>query len=157
MPVERAEEIACRAHGDSVDRLGLPDIEHVRQVAESVSANARAVGWLHDTVEDTAVTLKQLEAAGLSPDEVDAIRLLTRDKERDATYMDGIRRIADAPGLGGWIARQVKYADNHDNRHRQAPPEMAGMRSRGGRYDRAHRIIAAAMAARGEQPPVIDP
>lgn len=52
--VERAKELAHRAHAGQVDKAGRPYIEHVARVAAAVSDDpeAEAVAWLHDVVED---------------------------------------------------------------------------------------------------------
>ena len=52
--VERAKELAYRAHAGQVDKAGRPYIEHVARVAAAVSDDpeAEAVAWLHDVLED---------------------------------------------------------------------------------------------------------
>lgn len=52
--VERAKELAHRAHAGQVDKAGRPYIEHVARVASAVSDDpfAEAVAWLHDIEED---------------------------------------------------------------------------------------------------------
>lgn len=53
--VERAKEIAHRAHAGQFDKAGLPYIEHVSRVAASVSddPDAETVAWLHDVIKNT--------------------------------------------------------------------------------------------------------
>ena len=85
--------------------------------------------------------------------DMQAVRLLTRVRD-DGPYIGHyIAAIADADGPAGAIARQVKWADLHDNTTRPAPAHMLDMRRPGGRYDRAKRRIAEAMDARGEPRP----
>lgn len=52
--VERAKELAHRAHVGQVDKAGRPYIEHVARVAAAVAddPDAEAVAWLHDVWED---------------------------------------------------------------------------------------------------------
>lgn len=52
--VERAKDLAYRAHAGQVDKAGRPYIEHVARVAAAVRGDddAEAVEWLHDVVED---------------------------------------------------------------------------------------------------------
>lgn len=54
--VQRAKDLAHRAHAGQVDKAGKPYIEHVARVAGAVSDDpfAEAVAWLHDVIEDTA-------------------------------------------------------------------------------------------------------
>jgi (p)ppGpp synthase/HD superfamily hydrolase len=55
-----AETIAREAHAGQTDQAGAPYIEHVARVAGSLDHfSDRAVGWLHDVVEDTAWTREQ--------------------------------------------------------------------------------------------------
>lgn len=48
--VERAKDLAHRAHAGQVDKAGRPYIEHVARVAAAVSDDpeAEVVAWLHD-------------------------------------------------------------------------------------------------------------
>lgn len=52
--VERAKELAHRAHAGQVDKAGRPYIEHVARVTAAVADDpeAEAVAWLHDMLED---------------------------------------------------------------------------------------------------------
>ena len=108
-----ARRIATAAHEGQTDKLGAPYIQHPERVAARVAATtddaaAIAAAWLHDVVEDSDVTLNDLAAAGIAPDAVRAVDLLTRRGDVDAaTYYDRIR--ADR------VARQVKLADLADN------------------------------------------
>jgi hypothetical protein len=150
MDAVEAEVLARRVHGHRLDRLGLPEIEHVRRVAAAVPAFARVVAWLHDTVEDELVSFSELSAQGLSPVDAAALRLVTR-VAADGTYMDYVRAIAAADGEAGVVARQVKFYDLCDNMSRQAPAEMLEMRRPDGRYGRARRIIETALRERNER------
>lgn len=55
--VERAKDLAYRAHDGQVDKAGRPYIEHVARVAAAVSDDpeAEAVAWLHDVLEDCSL------------------------------------------------------------------------------------------------------
>jgi hypothetical protein len=74
---------------------------------------ARSVGWLHDVVKRSRVDESVLLAAGASPDECLALRLLSRDEgaRSDDEYLARVRVIALSPGVSGRIARAVKRAD----------------------------------------------
>jgi len=113
---ERAWELARVAHADQVDKDGAPYIDHVRRVVEKVRglapeemmADAVVVAILHDVVEDSAVTVSALSAAGFGDAVVRAVDSVSR---RDGEpYMDLIER-ATADPVGRW----VKLADNLDN------------------------------------------
>ena len=142
-----ARAIAERAHAGVTDIHGVPYIEHVRRVAETVPADCAALAWLHDTVEDTDVTPEELRAQGASETLLAALALLTRPETGDEPYLDYVRRVAGAEGEAGRLARQVKRADLRDNLGRPASPEKAHLRER---YLAAVALIEDSIVARGE-------
>ena len=52
--VQRAKDLAHRAHAGQVDKAGRPYIEHVARVAAACVDDcvAEAVAWVHDVLED---------------------------------------------------------------------------------------------------------
>ncbi|MBQ1280880.1 MAG: HD domain-containing protein [Oscillospiraceae bacterium] len=100
----RAMAIAYAAHHGQVDKAGMPYIFHPMHLAEQMSDEySTCAALLHDTVEDTDVTIGDLEAE--FPREVtEAIRLLTHEKGTD--YLEYVRSIKGNP-----IALAVKLAD----------------------------------------------
>ena len=103
----KAMKIAYQLHHGQVDKAGVPYIYHPIHLAEQMEDEYTiCTALLHDTVEDTEMTLTQL--ADLFPKEiVDAVSLLTHD---DTDYMTYIHRIRNNP-----IARAVKLADLRHN------------------------------------------
>ena len=99
-----AMRIAYKAHHGQLDYNGIPYIFHPIHLAESMDDEISCcVALLHDTVEDTTVTLEDLKA--IFPTEVtDAVALLTHNDDTD--YFEYVRTIKDNP-----IARKVKLAD----------------------------------------------
>jgi (p)ppGpp synthase/HD superfamily hydrolase len=69
---------------------------------------ARIVAVLHDSLEDTSVTLADLQAAGYSDEICEAVDCLTR--RPGEPYDSMIARVAANP-----LARRVKLADLEDN------------------------------------------
>ncbi|OKH88168.1 HD domain-containing protein [Thalassospira sp. TSL5-1] len=62
--IKQARDWARRFHAGQVDKLGRDYIDHVADVAKRASVHGREaeiVAWLHDIVEDTPVTLAQIE------------------------------------------------------------------------------------------------
>lgn len=59
----RRRSIIAAAHRGQVDKAGQPYITHPARVAARVAGdeNAVAAAWLHDVVEDTGLTLADLE------------------------------------------------------------------------------------------------
>ena len=107
--LERAIEIAARAHAGQVDKAGQAYILHpLRVMLRMKSAHERMAAVLHDVVEDTPVSLQQLVAEGFAPEVIAAVEALT--KRPGESRMDAARRAAADP-----VARQVKLADNAEN------------------------------------------
>ena len=86
--LKRAEEIATIAHAGLFDKGGTPYIEHPRRVAARMDTAARKiVAWLHDVVEDTTWSLKDLKKEGFPNEIIKAVDAITRrDGERNADY-----------------------------------------------------------------------
>ncbi len=116
MDPDRAHTLAERLHDGQLDRDGTLLLDHIRRVATAVPHDARAVAWLHEALEHSAISEHALLAAGLSDDQLRSIRLLTRvtDSSSDTTYLAHIGRIAQADGPGAQLAKTVKRADLAD-------------------------------------------
>jgi guanosine-3',5'-bis(diphosphate) 3'-pyrophosphohydrolase len=107
-----AERLARSAHLGQVEKLtGRAYAEHLVRVAALVEGDeAKAVAWLHDTLEDTALTVEDLRAAGLPESVIRAVLILTHD--RLDTYAEYIRCVAEE---GNALALAVKLADLRDH------------------------------------------
>ena len=76
----KAMIIAYEAHKNQVDKSGVPYIYHPIHVAEQMDTeNECIIALLHDVVEDTNVTFKQLEEV-FSKEIIDILKLLTREE-----------------------------------------------------------------------------
>lgn len=111
-PMNRAIALAAVAHDGQKRRSGESYIWHPIRVAQlGFNNNERIVGFLHDIVEDTDVTLENLAELKFSEEVIDAVALLTRhDDGSDAEYETYIRRIARNK-----LATEVKINDLSDN------------------------------------------
>ena len=106
-----------QAHGDQLYGK-LPYWTHPRAVAltgkrifgSKFSSDAVKVAFLHDVVEDTNTTLADLSKLDFSPEVIEAVGLLT--KNRALTYAQNIEQIINS---GNLLAMMVKYADNYEN------------------------------------------
>jgi len=107
--LEKAIEIAARAHAGQVDKGGAPYILHPLRLMLSVAGpEERMAAVLHDVVEDTPITPDDLRREGFSEMVVSAVIALSNQKGE--TRMDAARRLAPNP-----VARAVKLADLRDN------------------------------------------
>ena len=119
---EIAHTIASQNHVGQRNRFGDPVIDHVERVVAAVPADARTTALLHDLLELCPTARWQLRRKGLTRTEQEALELLTHAPGEP--YEVYIRRIADAPGPAGRLARIVKLADLEDNlAHPSIPPE----------------------------------
>lgn len=100
----RAMQIACEVHAGQVDKCGTPYVFHPYHLAEQMPDEITAcVALLHDVVEDTPITLDELERE--FPLEVtEPLRLLAPDPA--VPYRDYIDALVVDP-----VARTVKRAD----------------------------------------------
>lgn len=110
--VALAKGIAFIAHRGKLDRSGAPYIDHPGRIAERFDPVTHpveaAAAWLHDVLEDTSITAEELFEAGIRPEVIEVVRLLTRTPEVAADeYYARIR--------GHETARRVKLADIDDN------------------------------------------
>lgn len=108
--LEKAIEIAAAAHSGQLDKGGSPYILHPLKVMFRVSSEEeRITAVLHDVIEDTEVSLTDLEDEGFSPSILEALDALT--KRNNESRMDAAKRAAKNP-----LALSVKLADNAENR-----------------------------------------
>lgn len=104
----KAMIIAYEAHKNQVDKSGVPYIYHPIHVAEQMDTeNECIIALLHDVVEDTNVTFKQLGEV-FSKEIIDILKLLTKKKEID--YYEYINKIKENA-----VARKAKIADIKHN------------------------------------------
>ena len=118
--VALALKMAVEAHEGQTDKLGVPYIFHVINVWQAIcrieglenKADYETVALLHDIVEDTDVTLNEIDArfgSGIAQ----AVAAMT--KQKNERYADYLVRVKADP-----VARIVKLADSQDN-YRRVP------------------------------------
>ena len=106
--IEAARLLAIHQHQGQVDKAGMPYILHPTRVVERMKTpEEKVVGWLHDTVEDTGLSLSDIEQQfGFETAEaVDAIS--RREDEPWEIYLQRVKRNP--------VARSVKISDLIDN------------------------------------------
>jgi (p)ppGpp synthase/HD superfamily hydrolase len=88
--LEKAIELAARAHAGQLDKDGFPYILHPLRVMLAVEEGAaRIVGVLHDTIEDTSLTEDDLRREGFGEEVLAALRLVTHGKDTNPTRSPG--------------------------------------------------------------------
>jgi hypothetical protein len=152
METGRARALAKRLHARDCEEAGASVLRHLARVAKRTPAEARAVAWLHEALERTSVSERELLETGLTTDELRALRLLRRtaDSRSDRDYLAHIDLIARAAGRSGRLARMVKIADLEDRRRHPrvrddgwSPPYARGLRLLQDAMDKWHGAVSA--------------
>jgi len=115
LTVSEVEAIARAAHEGQTDKAGRPYAEHLQAVAEGVrvrggDAEQIAAAWLHDAVEDHALTEAWLAAAALS-DRTKAV-VLAVTKRAGETPEAYAARVLATPGA--LLVKEADLAHNAD-------------------------------------------
>lgn len=109
-----AFELASRVHRHQKDKAGRPYILHPVQVMLNLGLEAddeqRAIAILHDVVEDSDITLIELHRRGYSQRVLDALSLLTHDK--NVSYDVYVRAIGT--NLDATIVKRGDLRHNSD-------------------------------------------
>lgn len=119
---ERALDIAAFAHGAQVDKSGAPYLTHLVSVARlargiaeeydyNLSEEEEAAALLHDSVEDTDLTVGDLLALGVPPRTASLVQVLTRVPSRE-THRAYVQRIADTDDVGLMVVKCADAAHN---------------------------------------------
>lgn len=111
--LDKAIEIAARAHRGQCDKNGAPYILHPLRIMNRMpSLETMIIAVLHDVVEDSAYTLDDLRREGFDETIVAGVDCLTRRSREE--YEDYIERVKQNP-----LAVQVKLGDLEDNMNLQ--------------------------------------
>lgn len=117
--LETALAFALDVHQGQRDRAGQPYILHpLHLMSQMDTEDERLVALLHDTIEDSDRTLADLQALGLPAHVLEAIALLTHDKQA-MSYEDYVARLQPNS-----LARKVKLADLRHNMDLRRLPQI---------------------------------
>lgn len=134
--LEKAIEIAVEAHRGQIDKAGKIYILHpMRVMLRGRNETEMIIGILHDTVEDTPVTLDMLQVEGFSKEVLDAIACITKTEGEE--YGHFIDRVMTNP-----LATQVKLYDIEDNLNRDRIPYPTKKdEARFAKYEKYHKVL----------------
>ncbi|MFD7938607.1 HD domain-containing protein [Streptomyces sp. NPDC059755] len=115
LSLSEVESLARAAHQGQTDKAGRPYAEHLQAVAEGVRARGGdadqiAAAWLHDAVEDDALSETWLDEAALS-DRTKAV-VLAVTKRAGETPEAYAGRILATPGA--LLVKEADLAHNAD-------------------------------------------
>lgn len=109
--MEKALEIAMKAHDGQEDKAERPYIEHPMTVAEKMETeDEKIVALLHDVVEDSDISIGYLRKEGFSEEILSAVDSITKRKSEGEEYPEYIERLKKNP-----LAVRVKLADLDHN------------------------------------------
>ncbi|MFD7560736.1 MULTISPECIES: HD domain-containing protein [unclassified Streptomyces] len=109
------EALARSAHEGQTDKAGRPYAEHLAAVAEGVrlrggSPEQQAAAWLHDSIEDEALSLTWLDSADLPQAVKDMVLAVT--KRPGEPVEEYTARILATPGA--LLVKEADLAHNAD-------------------------------------------
>ena len=109
------EAVARAAHASQTDKAGRPYTEHLSAVAEGVRARGGdeeliAAAWLHDAVEDDALSERWLEQAALTRRTKDIVLAVTKLPGEPAEAYAA--RVLATPGA--LLVKEADLAHNAD-------------------------------------------
>ncbi|MHC0433047.1 HD domain-containing protein [Streptomyces sp. O3] len=149
LTVAEVEAIARAAHAGQTDKAGRPYAEHLAAVADGVRARGGspeqvAAAWLHDALEDGALSEEWLAAAALAQRTKDVVRALTkRSGEEPRAYA---RRILATPGA--LLVKEADLAHNADPARLAALSDEATRERLTRKYAAMRRYLGLADGAR---------
>ena len=112
--LQETVDLCVKAHQNQKDKIGVDYFHHPISVADLLPSWVPKFEFqaalLHDVVEDTSYTLKDLEDLGYVKETLDIIELLTDNS--NANYYKYIESIIQSGNIG---ALRVKLADNIHN------------------------------------------
>ena len=108
--LDKAIQIAVKAHKKQTDKFGAPYILHpMRVMAMGKTDDERIVGILHDVVEDSKISFDDLRKDGFTDRILAALNCVTKTSE-DEDYDEFVSRT-----MTNELAMRVKLNDLTDN------------------------------------------
>jgi len=108
LSIEKALEVAKRAHRGQKDKAGVDYILHPLAVAGMLETEKeKTIALLHDVVEDSNITLDDLKSMGFDDDVIQAVKVLTKDGSEYSEYLQRVKI--------NTLTRTVKIADLSHN------------------------------------------
>ena len=109
--LELAKFVSENSHKNQIDKAGIDYFAgYIQAVVNGVTTNKeKIVAYLHDTVEDTPLTIERIKE--LFGEEIgEAVFAITKSKDGSLSYDDYIERVKANP-----LARAVKISDLKHN------------------------------------------
>ncbi len=145
----RAEAIAVIAHSQHTDQVGEPTINHAARVAGRFDPLTHpiehAAGWLHDVLENSDISARDMLDAGVHPSVVKVVAVITRHgfPEEDQDFYERLR--------GNPRALRVKTASLDDDAATWRTRQLTGPAQ--ARLAEKHRALRLALGLSAELSP----
>jgi len=132
--LQETVDLCVKAHQNQKDKIGVDYCHHPISVSDLLPSWVPKFEFqaalLHDVVEDTSYTLKDLEDLGYVKETLDIVELLTDNS--NANYYKYIESIIQSGNIG---ALRVKLADNiHNSRPDRVAKLPSGRKAMVSRY-----------------------
>lgn len=115
-----AKEIAVSAHEGQVDKSGIDYIQHPLTVASLCThIEAIPIALLHDTLEDTNVTAKDLDEKGIDAEIIRVVEILTKESGTNFDEKRYFKKIK-----ADYLATEVKICDLLHNMDLNRKPKI---------------------------------
>lgn len=120
---EKARSIVNEVFKEKKDKGGNPYITHLYTVSNNLDTiEEKTVGLLHDIIEDTEITYKDLEEVGFPKKILEVLELVTR--KSNETYDEFINRIIKSNNLTALKVKQKDMENNMDLSRIKNPKEI---------------------------------
>lgn len=107
--IEKALKIAYKAHENQFDKGGEPYINHPLHIAKMLNSEDEIItALLHDVIEDSNITKKDLIDFGFNKNVINALSCLTRKRNED--YFSYINKVKS-----NTLAKKIKILDLEHN------------------------------------------
>lgn len=119
-----AVSFATKAHMGQIRKYGRADpyVLHPMRVAGLVTLACPMIddfvveaAWLHDVLEDTETTAKDLRDAGFDDKTIQTVQILTRPYEPEKRRKTRVAEMVEKMRNATWEAKLIKLADRCDN------------------------------------------
>lgn len=134
--VDKVLKFAMEKHEGQFDKAGEKYILHPLHIALQMDTEEeKIVALLHDVLEDTDATEKDLKDLGLSTETIEHIKCLTRPK--DMPYMEYVQKISLDK-----VAKKVKLKDlEHNMDTSRLKGDVEKTKSLMKRYEKAYAFL----------------
>lgn len=113
MNLEKTKVFVAKYFKDKVDKGNNPYMEHLEYVSShGRNETEKIIGLLHDTLEDTKVTIEELKEMGFSSFVLETLKLLTRNKAY--SYDEYIDQIINSHNESALYIKKIDLEHNMD-------------------------------------------